>query len=175
MTAPIYLPDEQHMLDAGARLAPLLLSGPQSGAGALIYLHGELGAGKTTLVRGLLRAAGVTGTVRSPTYTLVEPYDIQLGHTDARLFHLDLYRLADPEELEDLGWWELHQDGGVLMIEWPERGTGVLPAPDLEIQIALQPPGRTLTLTGRRAWHAVAQAAHCALSEQRQVSSTAPK
>lgn len=165
MKASVGIADESSMLAAGARLAPLLLSGLQAGKGALIHLHGQLGAGKTTLVRGLLRAWGVTGTVRSPTYTLIEPYEIQHGHHELHIFHLDLYRLADPEELDYLGWRELYQEGGLLLIEWPERGAGVLPAPDMQIHISIQPPGRSLMLTGHAAWQSVALAAHRALAE----------
>nr|WP_328988132.1 tRNA (adenosine(37)-N6)-threonylcarbamoyltransferase complex ATPase subunit type 1 TsaE [Thiorhodovibrio winogradskyi] len=124
--------------------------------GALVFLHGELGAGKTTLVRGLLRAYGVEGAVRSPTYTLIEPYEIRIESTPRRIFHLDLYRLADPEELDYLGWQELLGDGGLLLIEWPERGAGVLPPPDFSLRIASRPPGRSVSFRGRGDWRQVA-------------------
>ena len=123
----------------GARLAEALKPG------CIIYLHGELGAGKTTLARGLLHGLGHGGTVKSPTYTLVEPY--QIGPW--RLFHWDLYRLADPEELEFLGLRDQLDSEAVLLIEWPERGAGVLPSAELDITIAPSGEGRCLHLQAR--------------------------
>ena len=95
-----------------------------SPASLIVYLKGDLGAGKTTLVRGFLRGLGYKGTVKSPTYTLIEPYRI----AGKSICHLDLYRLADAEELEYLGVRDLLQEETVLLIEWPERGEGVLPS-----------------------------------------------
>ncbi len=115
--------------------------------GDILYLHGELGAGKTTLVRGLLRALGHRGAVKSPTYTLVEPY--QFG--EWRLFHWDLYRLADAEELEFLGLRDQLDGQATLLIEWPERGQGGLPAADLEIALSYAGAGRICRLTPRSA------------------------
>jgi len=109
----------------GARLAPGLR------AGSIIFLHGELGAGKTTLVRGLLRALGHQAAVKSPTYTLVEPYFLP-AHA---IFHFDLYRLKDPEELEFLGLRDYLHAQGVCLIEWPERGQGFLPPADVDVFI----------------------------------------
>ena len=185
MTA-LYIPDEPGMLRVGQSLAPLLSPWLETGRGsisaapkgALVFLYGQLGAGKTTLVRGLLRAYGVQGAVRSPTYTLIEPYQIKphgiepkeiepkefrAEPASKRIFHLDLYRLADPEELDYLGWQELLGDGGLLLIEWPERGAGLLPPPDFSISIEMQPPGRSLSFCGRGDWQQVATAAARAL------------
>jgi len=105
-----------------------------------VYLQGDLGTGKTTLVRGILRGLGHTGPVRSPTYTLLEPYELQ----DMHLYHLDLYRLGDPEELEYLGLRDLLDAESVLFVEWPERGAGVLPPPDLTVRIQHAGEGRIL-------------------------------
>jgi len=107
------------------------------------YLQGDLGTGKTTLVRGVLRGLGHTGPVRSPTYTLLEPYPLDA----MRLYHLDLYRLGDPEELEYLGLRDLLDDRSLLLVEWPERGRGVLPAPDATIRIEHAEEARRLDLT----------------------------
>ncbi len=111
----------------------------------VVYLEGDLGAGKTTLVRGLLRARGHLGAVRSPTYTLMEPYPLGEG----TLWHLDLYRLGDPEELEYLGLRDLMDENALLLVEWPERGAGVLPPPDLVIRIAHRKEGRALEMESR--------------------------
>lgn len=123
----------------GGRLAKALAPG------CVIYLHGDLGVGKTTLVRGLLRGLGYHGTVKSPTFTLVEPYQLN----DRRLFHWDLYRLADPEELEYLGLRDQLDGEAILLIEWPERGRGELPVADLEIMLAYAGEGRNCRLDAR--------------------------
>ena len=120
----------------GARLAPALADG------TVVFLRGELGAGKTTLVRGILRGLGHAGAVKSPTYTLVEPYRLG-GRT---IYHFDLYRLNDPEELEFLGVRDYLSGSGICLIEWPERGAGVLAEADLEIAIERSPDGRVVRM-----------------------------
>lgn len=107
---------------------------------AAVHLHGDLGAGKSTLARALLRGLGVTGAVRSPTYTLVERYPIQGGEA----WHLDLYRLGDASELDFLGLDEAVAT--LWLIEWPEKGRGGLPAPDLEIRLEIAGDGRDVRL-----------------------------
>lgn len=116
------------------------LTGP-----GLVFLHGDLGTGKTTLVRGLLQGLGHQGSVRSPTFTLIEPYDLE-GRT---VFHLDLYRLGEPEELEYLGLRDLLDEGSLVLVEWAERGQAALPTPDLVICLEHRGDGRLLLLTGR--------------------------
>ena len=131
------LADESATLELGAALAPCL------DPGLTIYLRGDLGAGKTTLVRGILRAFGHEGPVRSPTYALVEVYELSRLH----LHHFDFYRFHDPREWIDAGFRESFNGRNVSLIEWPEKaGTG-LPAADVEIQLDFAPIGREATLT----------------------------
>lgn len=110
---------------AFAQTLPSLASAP-----LIVFLEGDLGAGKTTWARGFLRALGVSGAVRSPTYTLLERYDLAAG----AVLHLDLYRLRDPDELESLGLRDWHVPGYLWLIEWPERGAGHLPSADLRLE-----------------------------------------
>jgi tRNA threonylcarbamoyladenosine biosynthesis protein TsaE len=128
--------DDEAALAAFARaLAPRLATG------GVIYLSGDLGAGKTTLARALLGALGVAGRVKSPTYSLIESYALP----SLAIHHLDLYRIADPGELEWLGLDELDRGGAnLVLVEWPERGAGLLPAADLHLQLAHAPRGRSL-------------------------------
>lgn len=143
MNEVVDIPDEAAMRRFGGELAQAL-----AGEGCVIGLSGELGAGKTTLVRAMLWALGVEGAVRSPTYTLVESYP-GLGNP---VFHLDLYRLSDPEELEFLGIRDLDAAGNRLLVEWPERGRGALPRPDIDLGIALgDGDGRRVSLVAHGA------------------------
>ena len=169
--------DEQAMTELGAQLASVIVSG------SIVYLDGDLGAGKTTLVRGFLRALGYEGAVKSPTFTVVEPYNLdkdklydynklpkdlrrdnnRSGH-DAdisetslessnnsqdriqKVYHFDLYRLDDPEELEYLGIRDYLDGQAIALIEWPDKGFGILPRADVLIKITHQKQGRGVEL-----------------------------
>lgn len=150
------------MSELGVQLAKVLMPG------AIIYLDGDLGAGKTTLVRGLLRSLGYSGAVKSPTFTVVEPYslennkfynynqlecdvnsereNISLSDSTQVIYHFDLYRLEDPEELEYLGIRDYLDGRAIALIEWPEKGYGILPEADLIIKITHQNQGRKVEL-----------------------------
>lgn len=134
-------------LDEGALVAVAAQLAPAAASGGVIYLAGELGAGKTTFVRAMLRALGVVERVKSPTYSLIESY--RVGALDVH--HLDLYRIADAGELEWLGLAELGGPGVLLLVEWPERGAGALPRPDLAVQLAHAGPLRALRIEARDA------------------------
>ena len=131
----LYIRDEDAMVDLGRQLGLAVDSG-------VIHLQGALGAGKTTLCRGVLRGKGYTGAVKSPTYTLVEPYEL----AETTLYHFDLYRLADPEELEFMGIRDYFQPGSLCVIEWPERGEGILPAADFAVNIGVEDRGRSVRI-----------------------------
>lgn len=131
----VFLVDEAATLSLGASVGASLGNWRE---GLVIFLEGDLGAGKTTFCRGLLRGLGHSGAVKSPTYTLVEPYELG-GRT---VNHFDLYRLGDPEELEYMGIRDYFKVGDVCIIEWPERGAGVLPEPDLRVTVAVEGRGR---------------------------------
>ena len=134
----VYLPDESATLAQGAALAHALMDDPQ---GLTLFLTGNLGAGKTTFCRGLVRALGHKGTVKSPTYTLVESYDLP----GRQLHHFDLYRLGDPEELEYMGIRDYFEPGNLCVLEWPEKGQGFLPEPDLRVKVSMEGQGRCLS------------------------------
>jgi len=137
MSGKFHIENEAAMLAFGAQLVAVIQPGN------VVFLYGEPGAGKTTLVRGFLQALGFGCTVKSPTYTLVEQY--LLGKH--KIFHFDLYRLADPDELEYMGIRDYFEGSAICFVEWPERGVGVLPAPDLEISILYQNSNRILQLS----------------------------
>jgi len=139
--ADYFLADSQEMEAFGALLARC------SPAGSVLFLYGDLGAGKTTLVRGFLHALGHRGAVKSPTYTLVEPY--QLG--GRLIHHFDLYRLGDPEELEYLGIRDYFDGHAISLIEWPQQGKGLLPTPLLSVHITYHEGGRSVRLEGEGA------------------------
>lgn len=130
------LPDENATLALGAALAPHLAPG------MLVTLRGELGAGKTTLVRGLLRALGHAGRVKSPTYALVEVYEV----SRLNFYHFDFYRFHDPSEWIEAGFRDIFNGRNACLVEWPERARGQLPPADLEITLAVTEPGRSATL-----------------------------
>ena len=136
------MPDEAATEALGRALAKTL---PRPVAG-VIALEGSLGAGKSTLARALLRELGVTGTIRSPTYTLVEPYESPAG----RVLHMDCYRLGDAEELDMLGLRDRPPESTLWLVEWPERAAGALPAIDLAIRLTLQGEGRSAEIDARQ-------------------------
>ncbi len=113
--------------------------------GGVVYLRGDLGAGKTTLCRGVLRELGYQGAVKSPTFTLVEPYSCQGG----QVYHFDLYRLNDPDELEYIGIDEYFADQSLCLIEWPEKADGTLPDCDLDIELLLEGRSRRVIISSK--------------------------
>jgi tRNA threonylcarbamoyladenosine biosynthesis protein TsaE len=135
-----YLPDEAATEAFGAALARALAPG------LVIYLQGDLGAGKTALTRALLHAAGHVGAVRSPTYTLSEPYRIRLDGAPQDVIHYDLYRMSSPEEFLDAGFREDFNGTNICIVEWPEKGEPVLPPPDVRVLLGVCGPGRELEL-----------------------------
>jgi len=162
MNDTINIPNTKAMMEFGGKIADQF---PQGG---IVLLNGDLGAGKTTLVRGLLRYLGYEGIVKSPTYTLVEPYQLEhlskhssvepVEHTPPLLhdvspqeqrrtiYHFDLYRLADPEELEYIGGRDYWNSNALCLIEWPEKAAGYLPEADLEITLHYQDESRLIEI-----------------------------
>jgi tRNA threonylcarbamoyladenosine biosynthesis protein TsaE len=132
-----FLADEEKTLALGEQL------GRRIKTSAVVYLSGELGAGKTTFSRGFLRGRGHTGSVKSPTYTIVEPYETL---REMPVFHLDLYRLGSPEELAYLGLEDYLSREAVLLIEWPERALSHLPPPTMQITLTPENEGRSIRL-----------------------------
>jgi tRNA threonylcarbamoyladenosine biosynthesis protein TsaE len=153
LTNSLYLDDESATLEFGKALAKATFQNPASSVasaeaesgipsvGGMIHLHGDLGAGKTSLTRGLMRGYGYEGAVKSPTYTLVEPYEF----TFCNIYHFDLYRLSDPEEVEYLGTDDYFAASNLCIFEWAERGSNIIPPPDLRINIELEGTGRRLS------------------------------
>lgn len=142
MTATLteFLADEAATVAAGKRLG--LAVAPHLSTGITVFLDGVLGAGKTTFCRGVLQAFGHCGPVKSPTYTLVEPYEMP----PATVYHFDLYRLGAPDELEFMGIRDYFQAGSLCIVEWPSRGEGILPEADLLVKLAPEKGGRRLTI-----------------------------
>ena len=141
----VFLPDAAATESAGRALGRALeavLESRHAGGALIVGLSGGLGAGKTTLARAALRDLGVAGTVRSPTYTIAEPYDTRIG----RVWHLDLYRIADPDELEFIAIRDLVSDSAACLVEWPERGRGGIPDPDCLVALAVDGAARRLRL-----------------------------
>ncbi|NRP46462.1 MULTISPECIES: tRNA (adenosine(37)-N6)-threonylcarbamoyltransferase complex ATPase subunit type 1 TsaE [unclassified Marinobacterium] len=132
------LADEAETIVAGALISRAMSSG-------VLFLHGNLGMGKTTLARGVIQSLGHQGAVKSPTYTLVEPYEFD----DRRVYHFDLYRLGDPEELEYMGIRDYFENSSLCLVEWSEKGEGFLPAADLDLFLEPEALGRKITIYAR--------------------------
>jgi len=133
----MFFPSEASLLSFGEKLAQAVT------APAIIFMNGPLGAGKTTLARGFLRGLDYNEHVKSPTYTIVESYPLK----KMTVFHFDLYRLHDPHELEFMGIQDYFHDQAVCLIEWPEKGVGVLPDTDLLFDIEMHQTGRKIKCT----------------------------
>lgn len=132
----MHLPDDAATRALGARLAHAIVPGLR------VYLHGDLGSGKTTFARGLLRGLGYRDRVKSPTFALVELYTF----SRLNLYHFDFYRFRDPKEWRDAGFDEYFNDASVCLVEWPEKAAGLLPVADLDIELEFAGSGRDLSL-----------------------------
>lgn len=137
LSKSLFLVDDAATQAAGKVLGVALRSG------GVVYLQGSLGAGKTTFCKGVIAAFGYSGLVKSPTYTLVEPYEV----AGTKIYHFDLYRLGDPEELEFLGVRDYFQKQNLCLIEWPEKGKGYLASADIVVELEPENGGRRLQLT----------------------------
>lgn len=140
-TLKLYCPNQAALIDLAQALAPLCKPP------CVMTLQGDIGAGKTTMVRAMLQQLGITGAIKSPTFALVEPYEL----ADVDIYHIDLYRLAEEEELAYLGIRDFVTDRAMLFIEWPERAQRLLPPAQLSCVFGFQHPGRTLQLTATTA------------------------
>jgi len=148
MSAPLrsltlLLPDEAATDALACQFAPLVSGAQGLPAGGRIHLQGDLGAGKTAFARALLRACGIKGRIKSPSYALLESYKV----SNLYFYHFDFYRFSDSREWLDAGFRDLLRDDAVVLIEWPERAEGVLPPPDMQISLVYADPGREVTLT----------------------------
>ena len=141
---PRLLPDEAATLAYGAEFAALNLRS------ALVFLHGDLGAGKTTFVRGYLRALGHGGAVKSPTYTLLESYALDVPGGEVAVYHFDFYRIFDPRELDYMGLEELLAETAVKLVEWPSKAGDKLPPADIDVRLSVVERGRRAAATDHR-------------------------
>ena len=135
----IYLEDPKATAAIGVKLSKAI-----GDRRLVVYLQGDLGAGKTALCQSIIKSYGHDGRVKSPTYTLLEPYELP----NVLIYHFDLYRLADPEELEFIGIRDLVSENALFLVEWPDKGIGFLPDADLKLNMTVQSPGRMLYIQG---------------------------
>lgn len=139
----VNLNTEEKTRELGALLSHILKPGLK------LYLYGDLGAGKTTLTRAILNAAGHNGPVKSPTYALAEHYTVHIDGKPVELVHFDLFRMSSPEEFADAGLLEYFGDKAICIVEWPEKAAGILPQADIDATITITETGRQITLCGQ--------------------------